>query len=123
MIRYLQVAGDPAAEIPTTFRTAPLPIRSRCHSTLHSMDLDLVVFNSADSISCRTHLHERQWLQHSHSVPFGVSERYVRAHSRYLHRFIKWLASRLFYFFHVFPNVIHRNDDRGILIWSVVRSF
>src|SRR6266699_1379451 len=23
MIRYLQVAGDPAAEIPTTFRTAP----------------------------------------------------------------------------------------------------
>ncbi len=42
MIRYLQVAGDRAAEIPTTFRTAPRTLPEGCLFTGEDLRLKIV---------------------------------------------------------------------------------
>src|SRR5262245_58715860 len=57
----------------------------------------------------------RQGLQHAHAVIFGVDEGDVLANARYLHRLTQHLAASLGNFPHRAQDVIHRDDDGGML--------
>jgi hypothetical protein len=66
-------------------------------------------------------LHPTERLQHRYPVAFCITTGQVKSHSRYFHRFAKWLTARFFNFLDVFLDILYRDNDRGILVWFVVR--
>src|SRR5215470_8696558 len=54
-------------------------------------------------------------LKHARSVAFGVEERDILAHHRYLHWITEYLATGLSHISHRGLNVINRNDDGRVL--------
>src|SRR5262245_12933246 len=57
----------------------------------------------------------RNGLKHAHAVAFGVKERDVLAHARYLHRLAQHIAAGLGHLAHRGLNVIDRDDDVRML--------
>ena len=54
-------------------------------------------------------------LEQAHTVALGVEERHILPYSRYLDRFTKHSAARISDFPRRFFDVVHSDNDRGVL--------